>query len=251
MPSLISSPTNRNPLIVANSQTGTVQVSGMSIPDNPTLFYKTLIDWVDEYFTSGGNSLEVNFLILYFGNGSSKSFFTLFKLLEKQHMAGKQVSVNWYYFLDDIDIKEDGEEFAEFFKFPFNILEKQLHSTFSHKMTDAAPLVYYDDSVDIIIEGSCVHSEPWVYFYPLVLWLEKLRYNEPEVISFNVDFFIYTIDENNLNYLTHILHLLKLIGDKCQCISITWKFKNDNIKQLGEEHLIESKLNHRFIEIND
>jgi hypothetical protein len=246
MENLINSPSNREPLIVADSQKGTVQVSGLSIPDNPTLFYKALIDWVEEYFISGGNSLEIDFLMLYFGNGSSKSFFNLFKLLEKQHANGKQVSVNWYYFPDDIDIKEDGEEFAEFFKFPFNITEKQLPSTFSHKMTDAAPLVYYDDSVDIIIEGSCVHSEPWVYFYPLVLWLEMLRYNEPEAISFNVDFFIHSIDENNLNYLTHIIHLLKLIGDKCQCISITWKYKNDIIKQLGEELLIDSKLNHMF-----
>ena len=223
-----------------------MQVSGISIPENPTLFYTALINWVDKYFFSGGISLEVSFSMMYFGNSSSKSFYDLFKLLEKQHDKGKQVVVNWHYFADDIDIKEDGEEFAEFFKFPFNITEKQLPSTFSHIMTDAAPLVYYDDSVDIIIEGSCVHSEPWVYFYPLVLWLEMLRYNEPEAISFNVDFFIHSIDENNLNYLTHIIHLLKLIGDKCQCISITWKYKNDIIKQLGEEHLIDSKLNHMF-----
>lgn len=246
MHSLISTPTGRNPLIVANPHTGTVQVSGMSIPDNPTLFYKPLIDWVDEYFTTGGNRLEIDFLMLYFGNGSSKSFFTLFKLLDKQHMAGKQVSVNWYYLPDDIDIKEDGEEFAEFFKLPFNVTEKQLPSTFNHKMTEAAPLVYYDNSVDIVIEGNCAHSEPWGYFHPLILWLEMLRYNEPEAFSFNVDFFIYTIDENNLNYLTHIIHLLKLIGDKCQSFFITWKYKNDTIKRLGEEQLVDCKLNHMF-----
>ena len=150
------------------------------------------------------------------------------------------------YFPDDIDIKEDGEEFDEFFKLPFNISEKQLPSTFSHKMTEAAPLVYYDNSVDIVIEGNCAHSEPWGYFHPLILWLEMLRYNEPEAFSFNVDFFIYTIDENNLNYLTHIIHLLKLIGDKCQSIFITWKYKNDTIKRLGEEQLVDCKLNHMF-----
>jgi hypothetical protein len=59
MENLINSPSNREPLIVADSQKGTVQVSGLSIPDNPTLFYKALIDWVEEYFISGGNSLEI------------------------------------------------------------------------------------------------------------------------------------------------------------------------------------------------
>ena len=59
----------------------------------------------------------------YFNTSSSRRFLEIFDLLEdyKKSKNGN-VTVNWYYEKDDVDMLESGEEYAEDVDLAFNLL---------------------------------------------------------------------------------------------------------------------------------
>ncbi|MDD2278996.1 MAG: DUF1987 domain-containing protein [Bacteroidales bacterium] len=249
MTDFIINPKVNYPFILTDASKGLVYISGISIPENAVQFYIPLIAWIDDYLTSLSNSLTVNFEMLYFGNSSSKAFFDLFQLLDKHHKNGKQIKVNWFYHPDDNDIMEDGEEFADLFNLPFTLQEKPITSVFSFKKTSNSPLVYFDQSGDVIIEGPSTNGKPWKYYYPIIMWLDTIRFSLL-AINIKVDIYLSKIDKLNLYYINTIIKELELIDDNVsKQVQIVWKYPNNEIKAIGEDVLLKSTIPSKFEKI--
>lgn len=204
------------------------------------------MSWVDDYLTSLSNSLTVNFEMLYFGNRSLKAFFDLFQLLDKHHNNGKQIRINWFYHPDDDDIMENGEEFADFFNLSFNVEEKPIVSKFSAIKTSNSPFVHFDPSGEVIIEGHSTNGKPWEYYYPIILWLDTIRFSLLAV-NIKVDIYLSRIDKLNQHYINTIVKGLELIKNiEDNRVELVWKYSSNEIKAIGDDILLKSTIPHQF-----
>lgn len=93
------------PTVDFNYQNGICDISGESFLEETNVFYAPLISWIREY-TKTGLPLIFNCKLTYFNTSSTKSLLDIFKILKKYETEGGQVTVNWYYDNEDLDLEE-------------------------------------------------------------------------------------------------------------------------------------------------
>lgn len=113
------------PNITFDEENGVVDIAGESYFGHSTAYFHFVFEWMDKYFQKPGQSITFNFKVTYFNTSSSKVFFRIFECLEdyQKQQQGK-VCVNWYYQAGDVDLRENGEEYAEDLQIPFHLIEE-------------------------------------------------------------------------------------------------------------------------------
>lgn len=118
--------TPRTPLVNLNPDSGVFEMKGKSIPENSTVFYKAMFDWLAAYVEQPASKTVLNIQMDYFNTSSSKSVVDFFKKLESLHKSGKsEVEINWLHNEEDEDMQEAGEDYKSIIKVPFNIISFQ------------------------------------------------------------------------------------------------------------------------------
>lgn len=116
--------TEKTPFVCLDPQTGKIEISGKSIPQDAETFYSPILSWMDKYIQEPGNHTEVILNLEYFNISSSKRIlFLLYKLNELVDKNAK-VNIKWYYAENDDDMKEVGHDFAFMVKVPFEFINK-------------------------------------------------------------------------------------------------------------------------------
>jgi len=115
--------TPKTPTISLNSEAGTIEIKGRSIPENSIEFYKPIVDWLDEYAKVPQEKTVVSIQLEYFNTSSSKCILDVFKKLETIKKGKNDVVINWYYEEDDEDMLEAGEDYESIIKIPFKMIE--------------------------------------------------------------------------------------------------------------------------------
>lgn len=110
------------PEIVLDKKTNTFLFKGKSLPENPIVFYKPVLSWLDEYLNDPNPETLVNFMMVYFNTSSSKIILDIMKRLELIKKSGHEVIINWRFREDDEDMLEAGEIYAERIGIPFNLI---------------------------------------------------------------------------------------------------------------------------------
>lgn len=124
MANLLIKPTEDTPTIEFNVENNKFEISGRSLPEDAMGFYQPVLKWLDEYYSGGPLAETVfNIKLEYFNTASSKLVLDIFMKLEEYHSQGHKTKVNWYYFEDDEDMQEAGEEFSELVEVPFEFFE--------------------------------------------------------------------------------------------------------------------------------
>lgn len=98
------------PQVNFNADTGICEMAGESYMEEAYKFYTQILDWLREYALEG-NSITMNIKLTYFNTNSSRLLLDMFDLLKKSEDAGNSVKINWYYEVDDPDIKDEIEDF--------------------------------------------------------------------------------------------------------------------------------------------
>lgn len=113
---LIIEGTDDTPTIVFDKSSGTLELSGRSLPENAAKFYGPLFDWVKEYVKAPAESTSLSIKLEYFNSSSAKKIIELLLLL-------KEVSVNaiWHYHEGDDMIKQRGLELRNLTDVPFEM----------------------------------------------------------------------------------------------------------------------------------
>lgn len=117
MDSLKLPETNETPAINLESKAGSFLISGRSIIDDPTSFYKPIINWVKEYSLAPNSTTEFSFKFEYLNTESAKSILDILTVLE--NIPGAKVL--WYFREEDEDMEEIGEELSELVRLPFEL----------------------------------------------------------------------------------------------------------------------------------
>jgi len=110
------------PTISFNAESGEMEISGKSIPENSANLYAPVMDWVDEYIKEPAEKTNFIIKLEYFNTSSSKYLLEIFRRFEELFKSGKQVSVQWYYELEDEDMQESGDDFRDILKIPVELI---------------------------------------------------------------------------------------------------------------------------------
>jgi hypothetical protein len=97
-------------------------IEGHSYPENSSIFYKPVIDWLKENLPSL-KEFRLEIKLMYINTSSTKALMYVFDLMDEAYDEGTKISVNWYYDEENEMAKETGEEFKEELSLPFSIIK--------------------------------------------------------------------------------------------------------------------------------
>jgi hypothetical protein len=110
------------PDVSFSAETGICEIAGESYQEESFEFYKTLMNWVEEYTKKIKKSITFNFKLTYFNTSSSRAILELLYILKRYEVAGGTVTLNWYYNDPEDSIYEEAEDFQTQSKLHFNMI---------------------------------------------------------------------------------------------------------------------------------
>jgi hypothetical protein len=121
---LIIEGTNKTPTVKLNAETGVLELSGKSIPENSFGFYQPLLLWIDSYTAHPASKTDVKIQLEYFNTSSSKCLLDILRKLDTLKKSGKSaVQVLWYYEAEDEDMMEAGQDYNSLVDLPFQLIK--------------------------------------------------------------------------------------------------------------------------------
>jgi hypothetical protein len=99
------------PAVNFDASTGICEMAGESYMEEAYKFYTPLLNWLKEYTSKLKSPVVLNIKLTYFNTNSSRLLLDMLDILKKSTDIGVSVTINWYYELNDPDIKEEVEDF--------------------------------------------------------------------------------------------------------------------------------------------
>jgi len=117
--------TSKTPQVEFNPDSGVLEITGRSIPENSVDFYKPILEWLDDYAKIAKDKKQTvfKFQLEYFNTSSSKCILDIFRKLEKLYTDEVNIAIKWFYEEDDEDMYESGEDFKEIMDIPVELVE--------------------------------------------------------------------------------------------------------------------------------
>jgi hypothetical protein len=122
MKDLIIKGDKQKPDLVFSAVTGELRISGQSLPENATMLYEPVLQWLEEYCKAPVSHTILSLKMKYYNTASSKMFFSIIKKLNLLYKGGADVEIEWYYQSDDEDMLDAGEYFRDLVDIPFKFL---------------------------------------------------------------------------------------------------------------------------------
>lgn len=115
--------TEDTPEILFDTQTNEYVISGRSLPEDVSSFYKPVFDWLNIFEKNISSNPSFKFKLEYFNTASSKIILDILMRLEEINNASSStINIEWYYMDSDDDMLEAGEEYKELVEIPFNVI---------------------------------------------------------------------------------------------------------------------------------
>jgi len=111
--------TDDTPTVILDKENNIFEISGRSLPEDVVVFYKPILEWLDEYKNDPLDLTVFNFKLEYFNTASSKLLLDVLLKLEDINNDGHEVLVKWHYPDDDEDMEEAVEEYSDIVDVPF------------------------------------------------------------------------------------------------------------------------------------
>ncbi len=128
MKSLFLESTEFTPEVHFKTDNHVFDMTGVSMPENASVFYRQVTEWLDEYeknivnnsTVTGKISIKLNFKLTYCNSASAKYLLIIMEKLKKFKTAGLGIEINWYYDAGDELMLDDGKDLSESVNLPFN-----------------------------------------------------------------------------------------------------------------------------------
>ena len=132
MKKLVIKPRKDSPEITFDPETNIFTIKGICHPENVTKYFQPVMEWLDEYKLFMAKSKDTRPLKLiiffrYFNSATYKYLITFLQKIYEFSELGSSVFVEWYYEVDDDEMRESGEELFEFsgIKIPYKCIESE------------------------------------------------------------------------------------------------------------------------------
>jgi hypothetical protein len=107
------------PGIILDKENNVFEIWGRSLPENVMVFYRPILEWLNNYANDPNPETIVNMKFIYFNSSTSKVIADILLILERMIKEQKKVKVYWHYIEDDDDMHEAGQDYADIFLVPF------------------------------------------------------------------------------------------------------------------------------------
>jgi hypothetical protein len=114
--------TDESPEVVLDKETNEFKFIGKSLPEDVKEFYNPIIDWIEKYTEVPNEETVVEFNMEYFNSASSKQILDILERFSRINEKGKKISVKWHYMIDDEDMEDAGESYADIVNIPFELI---------------------------------------------------------------------------------------------------------------------------------
>ena len=113
--------TEDTPTVVFDKAKNEFSLSGRSLPEDATAFYKPVIAWMRHYIKDPRPNTEFRITLDYFNSSSIKQILIIFMLLEELTRSGKATKILWCYNEDDELMEIKGREFKSMLNIPIEL----------------------------------------------------------------------------------------------------------------------------------
>lgn len=117
--------TSHHPEVNFDAETGVLELSGRSLPEQVLTLYQPILKWVEEYTKVPRESTVFKINLDYINSSSSKYLLEILKRLNDFHKKGNDVLVKWYFDEYDEDAEESGQEYEELLDLKFDLIMKK------------------------------------------------------------------------------------------------------------------------------
>lgn len=115
--------TEDTPEILFDIQTNEYIISGRSLPEDVSSFYKPVFEWLDVFEKNVTSNSSFKFKLEYFNTASSKIILDILMRLEEINNANSSnINIEWHYMEADDDMLEAGEEYKELVEIAFDVI---------------------------------------------------------------------------------------------------------------------------------
>lgn len=115
-------PTSKTPYVLLDPA-GKIKFRGRSIPEDVSIFYEQVVDWIRHYAASPSAYTEIDVEMEYLNSGTSKYMLKILKIIKDIENNGSELKINWIYEEGDDDILERGEYYASILDLKINFIE--------------------------------------------------------------------------------------------------------------------------------
>lgn len=120
---LIIQATGKTPEVNLNATTGRIKIHGYSLPENSIGFYHPVLDWLDQYIMAPNKKTVFDIKLIILNTSSSKQFMDIIRRINQLVESGNsEVSIVWYYEVEDEDLYEIIVQYKELCKAKFEII---------------------------------------------------------------------------------------------------------------------------------
>lgn len=113
------------PQICLDKEKGEFELTGKSLPEDVIEFYSPIFKWCEEYVKDPNPVTDIKMKISYYNSASQRAINEFFTVMKKAELRNSKVTVQWYYDVDDEEMLESGEEFADITQLKFNYISYQ------------------------------------------------------------------------------------------------------------------------------
>lgn len=125
MESIFIDGTEDTPKIRFDLEAGEFEWRGNSYPENSAKLFEPLLTWFQNFIDQGPHKpIVVIFNFDYFNTSSAKYILEFLRLVEHYKMRGNNTVVKWYYFEDDTDMLEAGEDYMQTIDVEFELIQR-------------------------------------------------------------------------------------------------------------------------------
>jgi hypothetical protein len=117
-------PTSKTPYVLLDPA-GKIKFRGRSIPEDVSIFYEQLVEWIKEYAAAPSAYTEIDVEMEYLNSGTSKYMLKILKIIKDIEITGTDLRINWIYEEGDDDILERGEYYASILDLKINFIETE------------------------------------------------------------------------------------------------------------------------------
>lgn len=116
--------TRKTPMVSLDPE-GILKFEGRSIPEDASLFFDSIVEWIEKYVKLPNDKTQINIALEYLNSGTSKFILQFLKMLKDHPQKNHKLIVNWYYEEGDDDILERGEYYASILDIQINYIETE------------------------------------------------------------------------------------------------------------------------------
>lgn len=135
MQELYISPTGETPEVHFSPEKNIFLIRGISSPEDVRALYYPVIEWIKIYIDNileadnkiytSDSPLKFTTDLEYFNSSSAKFLYDIYLELKRLIPSGIPFIVEWFYYEEDIDLKEAGEDIALLVDMEFSFIPKK------------------------------------------------------------------------------------------------------------------------------